>query len=79
MTAHHVTDDTALNVVTWHVSTYSGSGQNCVEHGRRLDGIELVRDTKARDQGTLAFPTGSWSAFIEAVKQGAFPALSTAS
>ena len=52
----------------WRKSTYSGgSGGDCVEVA---DGaaIVLVRDTKDRDGGTLAFAADAWEAFTVTLK-----------
>ncbi|GAA1894871.1 DUF397 domain-containing protein [Streptantibioticus ferralitis] len=52
----------------WHVSSYSGSGNNCVEHGRLPNGTHAVRDTKDREGGALMFTADAWSSFIEFAK-----------
>ncbi|MFF5056045.1 DUF397 domain-containing protein [Micromonospora sp. NPDC000663] len=51
----------------WRKSTKSGSnGGDCVEVADNLPGVVLVRDTKNRDGGTLAFAPASWRAFVTA-------------
>ncbi|WKU08780.1 DUF397 domain-containing protein [Micromonospora sp. HUAS LYJ1] len=49
----------------WHKSTRSGNnGGNCVEVADNLPGVVLVRDTKDRTGGTLAFTPGAWRGFL---------------
>ncbi|MET7945500.1 DUF397 domain-containing protein [Micromonospora sp. NPDC005324] len=49
----------------WRKSTKSGTnGGNCVEVADNLSGVVLVRDSKARDGGTLTFGPAAWRAFI---------------
>lgn len=51
----------------WRKSTYSGSnGGDCVEVA--ADGPVLVRDTKNRDGGTLAFTAETWQAFTATLR-----------
>ncbi|WFE67543.1 DUF397 domain-containing protein [Micromonospora sp. WMMD714] len=50
----------------WRKSTRSGNnGGNCVEVADNLPGVVLVRDTKDRDGGTLAFTPGAWRGFVD--------------
>jgi hypothetical protein len=52
----------------WRKSSYSNNGgQDCVEAGN-TPGMILVRDTKNRDAGTLAFPAGAWTRFTASLK-----------
>ncbi len=54
----------------WRKSTYSGSnGGSCVEVADNLTGVVLVRDTKDREGGTLAFTPISWANFVGLVKE----------
>ncbi|MEU7753091.1 DUF397 domain-containing protein [Micromonospora sp. NPDC049171] len=49
----------------WRKSTKSGSnGGNCVEVADNVPGVVLVRDTKDRDGGTLAFSPAAWRGFV---------------
>ncbi|MFJ6169321.1 DUF397 domain-containing protein [Micromonospora orduensis] len=49
----------------WRKSTRSGSnGGDCVEVADNLPGVVLVRDTKNRDSGTLAFAPTAWRTFV---------------
>jgi hypothetical protein len=50
-------------------SRSNGSGGECVEVADNLSGVVLVRDTKDRDGGTLAFPPDRWQAFVRFAKQ----------
>lgn len=56
-------------------SRRSDSSGSCVEVATNLatthDTI-LVRDTKNRQGGALAFPSAGWGAFIEGVQAGEF-------
>lgn len=55
----------------WRTSSYTGHNGNCVEVGTRAT-VRLVRDTKNREGGTLAFPVATFARFIGATKQGQF-------
>ncbi|MER5454334.1 DUF397 domain-containing protein [Micromonospora sp. NPDC002389] len=49
----------------WHKSSKSGNnGGSCVEVADNLPRTVLVRDTKDRDGGTLAFAPTAWQAFV---------------
>ncbi|WBB51766.1 DUF397 domain-containing protein [Verrucosispora sp. WMMA2044] len=59
-----------MNGATWRKSTRSGAGGgDCVEVADNLTGIVLVRDTKDRDGGTLAFTPAAWASFVGQAKQ----------
>ena len=51
---------------TWHVSSYSENGGNCVEVAL-APVVVHVRDTKARTAGQLAVSAGSWQALLEQI------------
>ncbi|WP_442932449.1 DUF397 domain-containing protein [Micromonospora sp. NBC_01699] len=54
----------------WRKSSRSnGQGGACVEVADNLPGRVLVRDTKDRDGGTLAFESAAWSAFVGFARQ----------
>ncbi|MCZ0972679.1 DUF397 domain-containing protein [Streptomyces albulus] len=58
----------------WYKSSYSGGGQgNCLEVATGHPHIP-VRDSKRPTGPALAFSTGSWSAFVAAVRRGEFGA-----
>ncbi|MFV2101778.1 DUF397 domain-containing protein [Micromonospora sp. LOL_024] len=49
----------------WRTATRSSNnGGDCVEVADNLPGRVLVRDSKARDGGTLAFAPDAWRAFV---------------
>ncbi|XTZ15102.1 DUF397 domain-containing protein [Micromonospora echinospora] len=61
-----------LTGAQWRTSTRSGNnGGDCVEVADNLPGVVLVRDTKNRDGGTLAFPPAAWQAFVATVARHA--------
>jgi hypothetical protein len=57
-------EDTDMN---WRKATYSNGGENCVETASG-SGVVLVRDTKDRDGGTLAFSAGAWERFTASLQ-----------
>ncbi|OLT13168.1 hypothetical protein BJF78_22620 [Pseudonocardia sp. CNS-139] len=60
--------DTGL---AWRTSTWSGDGESCVEVAPTADGV-LVRNSRRRDGGTIAFGAAEWSAFLAGVRGGEF-------
>lgn len=56
-----------VEVAAWRVATYTGGNGDCVEVGD-ADRAILVRDTKDRDGGTLAFPAAAWRSFANSLK-----------
>ncbi|MFE4018863.1 DUF397 domain-containing protein [Streptomyces sp. NPDC059101] len=64
-----------LSTAKWFKSSYSnGEGGSCVEVRDDLPGLIPVRDSKDPHGPALVFPAGGWSAFVDAVKDGRFPA-----
>ncbi|MDG4763915.1 DUF397 domain-containing protein [Solwaraspora sp. WMMD406] len=53
---------------SWRKSTRSGGVSNCVEVADNLADRVLVRDTKDRDGGTLAFAPSAWRSFVALAK-----------
>lgn len=49
--------------LTWHKSTYSDGGSNCVEVRESVNGAD-IRDTQNRDLGHLRVPPSEWVAFL---------------
>lgn len=49
--------------VRWHKSSYSGNQGNCVETALDRQAAR-VRDTKAREHGTLDVTTDAWRALL---------------
>jgi hypothetical protein len=67
-----------LAPVKWVKSSHSGGNDgNCIEFSRALapSGIVPIRDSKGPEGPALAVSAPSWSAFVDAVKGGNFPAL----
>ncbi|MDR7302341.1 hypothetical protein JOF55_002522 [Haloactinomyces albus] len=62
-----------LSPTGWRKSTRSGGGNACVEVGRVAGGA-AVRDTKDRAAGYFTTTGAQWSAFVTAIKGGAFDA-----
>lgn len=54
---------------TWRKASYSANGTDCVEVGDQANGV-LVRDTKARDVGTLTVSADDWRRFTARLKVG---------
>ncbi|GHC73880.1 hypothetical protein GCM10007079_08270 [Nocardiopsis terrae] len=48
---------------TWHKSTYSDGGSNCVEVRESASSAD-VRDTQNRELGHLRVPVSDWVAFL---------------
>ena len=61
------TPDYDLSTATWHKSTYSQGGDNCLEVTDAHPGVVPVRDSKNPDGPKLAFRTEAWVAFVEGV------------
>ncbi|MFC9237389.1 DUF397 domain-containing protein [Streptomyces decoyicus] len=60
---------------SWRKSSYSdGNGGSCVEVSDDHPGIVPVRDSKTPHGPALVFAALGWTAFIDAVKDGQFPA-----
>jgi hypothetical protein len=54
-----------LSRANWRTSSHSGgNGGQCVEVARNLPGVVVVRDSKARQAGTLVFSRAAWAGFI---------------
>ncbi|MGP2435852.1 DUF397 domain-containing protein [Streptomyces sp. JW3] len=59
----------------WRTSSYSNNGGQCIEVARNLAasrGTVPVRDSKNPAGPVLAFPAGSFAAFVTGVKGGGF-------
>ena len=55
--------DMRLRDATWRKSTYSGSGNACVEVAHAATAVG-VRDTKNREGGALVVSHQAWAAFV---------------
>lgn len=60
-------NDNALDA-GWRKASYSNGQASCVEVGSGAR-VVLVRDTKDRDGGTLAFSAEVWRAFAAGLKR----------
>jgi len=54
----------------WRKSSWSGSGENCVEAARTDEGV-IVRDSKNPTGPSLAFTRAEWKRFLANVKASA--------
>lgn len=64
-----------LTAAEFRKATRSNNSSSCVEVAKNLattDGVVLVRDTKDRDGGVLAFTPAEWTAFTCGVRAGEF-------
>ncbi|MFI1565075.1 DUF397 domain-containing protein [Streptomyces sp. NPDC020490] len=57
----------------WRKSSYSGGGEGnaCLEIAHRRTHI-AIRDSKAPAKGILSLPSPSFTAFVDALKEGVF-------
>ncbi|TVZ97712.1 DUF397 domain-containing protein [Streptomyces sp. BK340] len=58
-----------LSTATWHRSSYSQGGSDCVEVTHDLPALIPIRDSKAPQGPKLAFRAEAWSAFVEDLKR----------
>jgi Domain of unknown function (DUF397) len=56
-----------VEIATWRKSTRSGTNGDCVEVGGAGRAV-VVRDTKDRDGGALAFTPDAWAAFTASLR-----------
>jgi hypothetical protein len=56
----------------WRTSSYSGSGNNCVQAATSSPGIAL-RDSKDPHGLELTFTSGAWHTFIQVIKTSTPP------
>ena len=60
-----------ITAARWRKSSYSGSGNNCVEVAE-VAGSRAVRDSKNPDGGHLILGAHVWEAFITDIKRGRY-------
>lgn len=60
--------DYVLNTVTWHKSSYSQGGSDCLEVAEGHPTLVPVRDSKNPHGPKLMFRASAWAAFVEAVR-----------
>ncbi|HEV2371688.1 MAG TPA: DUF397 domain-containing protein [Streptosporangiaceae bacterium] len=63
-----MTHDERLRDAAWRTSSYSTSGNQCVEVAPLPGGDVAIRDSKNRDAGTHILSRRTWDAFITAIK-----------
>ncbi|WP_405730334.1 DUF397 domain-containing protein [Streptomyces sp. NBC_01537] len=60
-----------LSTAQWHKSSYSdGNGGDCLEVADGIPGVVPVRDSKVPSGPALVFAVTSWTAFVDAIKDG---------
>ena len=57
---------------TWHKSSHSSGGDNCVEVAFAPDGAVGIRDSKNPGGPVLAFTSSEWKAFRGGIQDGEF-------
>ncbi|GGO84014.1 DUF397 domain-containing protein [Wenjunlia tyrosinilytica] len=62
----------ALSVERWKRSSHSTGANNCVETAVLGTEVLAVRDSKDPQGPALLFASSAWSAFVAAVRTGAF-------
>ncbi len=65
-----MTNRTSLPGAAWRTSSYSTSGNQCVEVAPMPGAQVAVRDSKNRDGGTLLLSRRAWAALTTAIKTG---------
>lgn len=58
--------------LVWRKSSFSGTGDNCVEVAKMPDGGRTVRDSKNPDGPQLYFTPEEWNAFRAGMLDGEF-------
>ena len=69
-----INEDT-LRSADWRTSSYSTSGNQCVEVAPLPAGQVAVRDSVDRDGGIHILSHRDWAAFTEAIRSGALASL----
>jgi Domain of unknown function (DUF397) len=60
--------DRELTTATWRTSSYSGSGDQCVEVASLSDDRRAVRDSKDPHGPVLMFSPAEWRRFLDNVQ-----------
>ncbi|MBF6050536.1 DUF397 domain-containing protein [Streptomyces eurocidicus] len=63
-----------LGIAGWRKSSYSGLENDCVEVADGYPGIVPIRDSKAPGGPVVVLDSDAWSAFVDGIKAGGFPA-----
>jgi hypothetical protein len=61
--------------LNWRISSFSGTNGSCVELAETADGV-AVRNSNARDAGTIHLTKEQFSAWLAGAKAGEFDDLS---
>ncbi|WUH93018.1 DUF397 domain-containing protein [Streptomyces sp. NBC_00433] len=65
----------SLTQASWRKTSHSGgSGGECIEFAANLPDVIPVRDSKDPQGPALTFTPTAWTAFVDAVARGEFPA-----
>ena len=75
--SYSASNSQCVEVGVWRTASHSCSSTNCVEvaaapNAGGADVLCLVRDSKDRDGGRLAFTPAVWRGFVARIKSGAF-------
>jgi hypothetical protein len=68
-------NDTTMCDAAWRTSSYSTSGNQCVEVAPLAAGRVAVRDSVNRDGGVQVHGKRAWAAFTEAIRSGQLDSL----
>ncbi|GGZ95548.1 DUF397 domain-containing protein [Streptomyces echinoruber] len=63
------TPDHDLSTATWHKSSYSQGGNDCLEVTAAFPALVPVRDSKNPHGPKLVFRPSAWSAFVDHLKR----------
>lgn len=59
--------------ITWHKSSHSNAGGDCVQVGRGVPGVVPFRDSKVAGGPVVAVNAAAWSVFVGRVRAEALP------
>ena len=68
-------ENVTLRTADWRTSSYSTSGNQCVEVAPLPGDQVAVRDSANRDGGTHVLSRGAWAALTAAIRSGALDSL----
>ena len=61
-----------LTSTSWHTSSFSQGGSDCVDVAFLPDGRVALRHSKDPDGSILIYTRGEWDAFLKGAKDGEF-------
>jgi hypothetical protein len=70
-----MTNETTMRDAAWRTSSYSTSGNQCVEVAPLAGGQVAVRDSVDRDGGVQVHSQRAWAAFTDAISSGQLDSL----